>query len=254
MLLQQTYGALEQLSGQLSSSALLIGFILGAVVLVKALKTKQRIIFLFFLCVIFTLSPWYPSGFGYIYWLVTDTPLPYTWYVFIGLVGIPIAILAWLDVYMTTIRPEKKKAVLLTYAIYSVIFEIYLMYFLYLAPGAPVRPLIGEFDNPNNITDIDYRAFVLVYLASSIGLAVITGIHFSIMSMKIEEGRALKKKGQFLLIAFILFGISAVFDAVVPMNAALLILIRIMLMATTFFFYVGFILPKWMKKILSIEE
>ncbi len=251
---QQTYSILAQVSGLTAVISLSIGFLLGAIVLVKAIKTKQRLIFMFFLCIIFTLSPWYPSGGGYIYWLMTGAPLPYNTYIVIGLAGIPIAILAWLDVYMSTINPEKKKSVLLIFGIFSIIFEIWVFYHLYFAPGAPVRSMLGVLENPDNITDIDYKSFVLIYLGSSIGIAVVTGIHFSIKSIKLKENDELLWKGKFLLIGFILFGIASVFDAMVPMEVWLLIIIRLILMATTFFFYLGFILPKWIKRVLNIER
>ena len=250
----QYYSPMAQISGFTAFISLMIGFILGGIVLIKAIKTRQRIIFLFFLCIIFTLSPWYPSGLGYIYWLITEEPLPYKIYLVIGLAGVPIAIIAWLDIYMNTINPGKKNLVLILFTIFSVIFEIYLFYYLNFAPGAPVEEVLGVFDNPENITDIDYRSFVLIYLTSLIGIAVITGIHFSIMSMKIEENPEFKYKGRFLFVAFILFGVAGIFDAIVPMDVFLLIIIRLVLMATTFCFYVGFILPKWVNKLLKIAE
>ena len=119
-MLEETYSELAQVSGLTSVISLGIGFLLGFIVLTKAIKTKQRIIFLFFLCTIFTLSPWYPSGGGYIYWLITGYPLPYETYIIIGTAFIPIAILSWLDVYMTTIAPEKKRMILLIFAVFSI--------------------------------------------------------------------------------------------------------------------------------------
>lgn len=249
----QTYSELAQVSGLTAFLSLLIGFLLGGIVLIKAIRTKQRMLFLFFLCIIFTISPWYPSGGGYLYWLLTGNQFSYTVYVILGTIGIPIAILSWLDVYMTTINPEKKKLVLITYGILSIIFEIYLFYYAFFAPGAPVESMIGTFDNPENITDIDYRSFVLAYLAISIGLAVTTGIHFSLLSIKIDDNKAVKAKGKFLLAGFMCFGFSATFDALVPMDVLLLVIIRMFLMATTLLFYLGFILPKWAKKLLSID-
>ncbi|MHA1291878.1 MAG: hypothetical protein ACTSQJ_04320 [Promethearchaeota archaeon] len=253
MILQE-YSQLAQVSGLTATISLCIGFILGGIVLFKAIKTKQKIIFLFFLCIIFTLSPWYPSGGGYLYWLITGDPLPYIAYILIGTVFIPIAIIAWLDIYMTTINPEKKNIILITFGIYSVIFEIYVFYFLFFAPGAPVDTMLGVFDNPGNITDIDYKGFVLIYLSTCIIISVATGIHFAISSIKIKENLELIWKGRFLFIAFMLFGVAAIFDAIVEMEVWLLLIIRFVLMATTFFFYIGFILPKWIKNILNIPS
>jgi hypothetical protein len=250
---QQTYSQLAQISGLTAVISLSIGFLLGGIVLVKAIKTRQKIIFFFFLSIIFTLSPWYPSGGGYLYWLITGYPLPYDVYIIIGLAGIPIAILAWLYVYMTTINPEKRKIVIIIFSIYSIIFEFWLFYNLYFAPGAPVKPLLGIFDNLENLTDIDYKSFTLLYLASLIVISVATGIHFAIKSFKLKENDELVWKGKFLLIAFILFGVAATFDAMIDMDVFTLIIIRLVLMATTFFFYLGFILPKWARIVLNIE-
>jgi len=253
MLLAAELNELAEISGITAAIALTIGFILAFIVLGKAIRTGQRILFLFFLCVVFTLSPWYPSGGGFVYWVLTGEPLDYWAYVLIGTVGIPIAILAWLDVYMTTIKPEKKSKVLWTYAIVSIIFELYMVYFLFLAPDAPVESMLGVFKAEDNFIDIDYKGFVLVYLALSIVLAVTTGVHFSITSMKIEDNPEIRYKGKFLLIAFLLFGFCAISDAVIPMTPILLVIVRFLLTACTFFYYLGFILPKWTKKLLGLE-
>ncbi|MFW9945759.1 MAG: hypothetical protein ACFFDX_02905 [Candidatus Odinarchaeota archaeon] len=244
---------LAQLSGFTALLSVCIGFFFGFIVLIKSIKVKDLLVFNFFLCIIFTLSPWYPSGLGYVYWLINNKPLDYEIYVLVGIVCIPIAILAWLNVYMTTVKPKKKKIILSLYAIFSIAFEIYLFYFLFFAPGAPVESLLGIKD-PYNPMDIDYKGFVLVYLGASILTACITGIHFAIKSIKEKETPHLLWKGRFLLAAFILFGISAVFDAIVQMDQVLLIIMRIILVMSNLFFYIGFILPKWVEKILPIRE
>ena len=131
---------------------------------------------------------------------------------------------------------------------------MYLFYFLLLAPGAPVNSLLGIIIDPANPMDIDYKGFVLIFLGLSILVACITGFHFAANSMKKEEIPEIRWKGKFLLIAFLFFGISAIFDALIEMSPLLLIIIRIILALAMFFFYLGFILPKWIKKILSIKD
>ena len=250
----QVLSDLAQISGLTALIAVSISFLLGFIVLIKFFKTKQVLIFNFFLCIIFTASPWYPSGLGYLYWIITGEFLTYQIYVLIGTVGIPIAILAWLNVYLSTINPKKKKLVLILYGIFSIFFELYLFYFLLLAPGAPVNSLLGIIIDPANPMDIDYKGFVLIFLGLSILTACITGFHFAAKSMKKEEPSEIRLKGKFLLIAFLFFGISAIFDALIEMDSLLLIIIRIILALAMFFFYLGFILPKWIKKILSIKD
>ena len=245
---------LAQISGLTALIAVSISFLLGTIVLIKYFKTKQVLIFNFFLCIIFTSSPWYPSGLGYLYWIITGEFLTYQIYVLIGTVGIPIAILAWLNVYLSTIKPKKKKQVLIIYGVFSIFFEVYLFYFLLLAPGAPVNSLLGIIIDPTNPMDIDYKGFVLIFLGLSILTACITGFHFAANSMKKEELPEIRWKGRFLLIAFLFFGISAIFDALIEMGPTLLIVMRVILALAMFLFYLGFILPRWSKKILSIKE
>lgn len=253
-MLTQILSDLAQISGLTALISVSISFLLGFIVLIKYFKTKQVLIFNFFLCIIFTSSPWYPSGLGYLYWIITGEFLTYQIYVLIGTVGIPIAILAWLNVYLSTINPKKKKLVLLLYGIFSIFFELYLFYFLLLAPGAPVDSLLGIIIDPTNPMDIDYKGFVLIFLGVSILTSCITGFHFALKSMKKEEIPEIRWKGKFLLIAFLFFGISAIFDALIEMGPILLIVMRIILALAMFLFYLGFILPRWSRKILSIKE
>ena len=253
-MLTQILSDLAQISGLTALIAVSISFLLGFIVLIKYFKTKQVLIFNFFLCIIFTASPWYPSGLGYLYWIITGEFLTYQIYVLIGTVGIPIAILAWLNVYLSTLNPKKKKLVLILYGVFSIFFELYLFYFLLLAPGAPVNSLLGIIIDPTNPMDIDYKGFVLIFLGLSILTACITGFHFAAKSMKKEEPPEIRWKGKFLLIAFLFFGISAIFDALIEMGPILLVIMRSILALAMFLFYLGFILPKWIKKILSIKD
>jgi hypothetical protein len=250
----QVLSDLAKISGISAFIAVLIASLLGLIVLVKFLKTRQVLIFNFFLCIIFTTSPWWPSGVGYFFWFITGVILPYQIYVLIGTVGVPIAILAWLNVYTSTLKLEKKKLVLILYGLLSIFFEIYLFCFLFFAPGAPVNSLLGIINDPTNPMDIDFKGFVLVFLGSSIITACITGFHFALNSMKKDEQPEIRWKGRFLFIAFLLFGVSAIFDAIIEMGPVLLVIMRILLVLANFLFYLGFILPRWSKKLLKIKD
>lgn len=250
----QILSDLAKLSGLSALINVFIGFFFGTIVLIRSVKTRQKLIFNFFLCIVFTLSPWYSSGFGYLYWVITTNFLPNQIYILIGTTFIPIAMIAWLNVYMTTYKPKRRTIILLLYAIFSVIFEIYLFYFLFFAQGAPIYSLLGVFTDINNPIDIDYKGFVLIYLGISIITACITGVHFAVKSIKEKVDKKIVWKGRFLFIAFIFFGIAAIFDAIIEMTPTLLLIIRIILAVNTFLFYLGFILPKWAKNLLNIKD
>ncbi|TXT53276.1 MAG: conserved membrane protein of unknown function [Promethearchaeota archaeon] len=246
--------SLMRFSGFFSLISIVVGLFFGSIVLYKAIKKKEKILLLFFFTIIFVLSPWFPSGFGYLYWLITSQDLSYTAYVFLGTAGIPIAIISWLEIYLSTILPKKKKILVLIYILFSIIFEFYLIYFLFWAPSAPVESLIGIIPNPENPMDIDYQGFIFVYLLISIILAVGTGLHFSLISMHIKEDPLIVWKGRFLFLGFSFFCFSAIFDALFKITLFLLMIIRISLILAIFFFYAGFISPKWLKNILSIPS
>lgn len=249
----QEISQLAHISGITAFISILVAFLLAGIILGKAIKEKSRILFEFALCVIFTSSPWFPSGFGYLYLLITGSPLPYDSYIIYGNLLLPLAIIFWLDIYLTTVSPSRRKLILSIYIIFSIIFWIYLIYFIYFAPNAPIEEFLGIFDDPNNPSDIDYKGFVLVYLATSIFTSCATGFHFAAESLKIED-KEIQWKGRFLLIAFLCFGIGAIADSVIPMTEISLVIFRIVLILANLFFYIGFILPKWIKKIIFRED
>ncbi|MHA2289580.1 MAG: hypothetical protein ACXABG_12410 [Promethearchaeota archaeon] len=253
-MLFQSLSESAKISGMSAFISVSIAFLLGFIVLIKYIKTRQVLILSFFLCIIFTTSPWWPSGLGFFFWVITGEFLTYQIYVISGTVGVPIAILAWLNVYTQTLKPNRKKLVLAIYGLISIFFEIYLFYFLIFAPGAPVNSLLGIINDPSNPYDIDFKGFVLIFLGLSIITACITGFHFALNSMKKEELPEIRWKGRFLFVAFLLFGVSAIFDAIIEMDPILLVIMRILLVVANFLFYLGFILPSWSKKLLSIKE
>lgn len=241
---------LTQLSGIFGFIAVIIAWFYGAIVLIKYIKTKEKMLFYFFLAIIFTMSPWYPSGFGYIYWLFTRQEIAYQVYVLLGTIGVPIALYSWLQIYMPALHAKKKEPVTLVIIFLSIAFYIYLFYFVFFAPGAPIDGIIGIKRNP---VDIDYKGFIFVFLAISLLISTITGNDFSIASLKVKDNPAIKWKGRFLIISFNLFAIGAFGDGFIPLTPVTLIIFRTFMLISSTTYYIGFILPKWMRKLLSLE-
>lgn len=241
---------LTQLSGLFGFIAVLIAWFYGAIVLYKFFQTKEKSLFYFFFAIIFTMSPWYPSGLGFIYWLFTRQELIYPVYVLLGTLGVPIALIAWLQIYMPALHPKKKDIVTLLLICLSIAFYIYLFYFVFFAPSAPVEGIIGIKRSP---IDIDYRGFILVFLAISLLISTITGNEFSIVSLKMRDNPVVRWKGRFLIISFNLFTIGAIGDGFITLTPVTLIIFRTFMMISSTTYYIGFILPKWMRRFLSLE-
>lgn len=250
MLFQVPLDDLSQLSGIFGSLAIAIAWLYGGIVLYKYFKTKEKTLFYFFLAIIFTMSPWYPSGLGYIYWLITRQEIIYPVYVLLGTIGVPIALLSWIQIYMPALHEKWKSIATWILISFSVIFYIYIFYFLFFATGAPVEELLGIRDSP---IDISYRGFLLVFLAISLLVSTVTGNDFAIASLKEKDDVVLKWKGRFLLLSFNLFAIGGIGDGFLPLSPATLIIFRTLMMFSSTFYYLGFILPGWTKRILKIE-
>ena len=56
-------------------------------------------------------------------------------------------------------------------------------------------------------------------------------------------------KGKFFIVAFVSWAIGAVMDAALPLNIVTLTIARIILISSAIEFYIGFILPKIVKKL-----
>ena len=184
MLFQVVLDDLTQLSGILGFLAVAIAWFYGGIVLYKYQKTKQKTLFYFFLAIIFTMSPWYPSGLGYVYWLITREEIIYPIYVLLGTISVPIALLSWVQIYMPALHQKWKGLVTWVIICLSIAFYIYLFYFLFFAAGAPVEGLIGIKDSA---IDISYKGFVLGFLAFSLLVSTVTGNDFAIASLKEKD-------------------------------------------------------------------
>ncbi|MFX0033285.1 MAG: hypothetical protein ACFE8E_01595 [Candidatus Hodarchaeota archaeon] len=239
---------LSQLSGIFGVISLSVVFFYGILVIIKALQLRSRDLYYFFFAIIFTISPWFPSGFGYIYWLITNQVIPYPVYVLLGTLGVPIAIFAWFQIYIPALHPKLKYPLLIGTAILSLIYYGYVFFFLFFAPGAPIEALIGI---KQSAIDIEYKGFALIFLAISLIIMLITGNEFSIHSIKSED-KVIKWKGRFLIFSFNLFAIGAIGDGFLELNPFTLTIFRVLMLLASTFYYIGFLLPKWMKKILKL--
>ena len=93
----------------------------------------------------------------------------------------------------------------------------------------------------------------MVFLAISLLVSTITGNEFSIVSLRVKDSPIVRWKGRFLIISFNLFAIGAIGDGFITLTPVTLIIFRILMMISSTTYYIGFILPKWMRKLLSLK-
>ncbi|MHA2283932.1 MAG: hypothetical protein ACXAC5_24095, partial [Promethearchaeota archaeon] len=126
--------------------------------------------------------------------------------------------------------------------------------------------LVGVID-PLRPFSADLGAVLIIFLLITMLIMLITGLQFSLKSIKSEE-KEIKLKGKLLRGAFIAFTIAALLEKAArsimlgvvfqdPTDLVLsviLAIVRVLLVLSAFAFYGGFLLPRWMKEILMKKE
>ncbi|MHA2392756.1 MAG: hypothetical protein ACXAEX_12490 [Promethearchaeota archaeon] len=236
-----TLSSLDTVNGVFSLIFVAISLFVGIVILSRYLKYKERIYAMVGATWILISCPWWSSSLSFLVALSNGVGITQEAYFLIGNLLIPVAIILWLLAFTEFLYTDKRKLILLIFAIYGAIFEILLFTFLFLNPA-----LIGELTPP---VDVRYNSFTMVFLISFLLIVVVTGLLFANLSLKSKDSEV-KLKGKLLVIAYIAFSVGAILDSSIPLNPGLIIITRIVLIMSAICWYGGYLLPKWMKKFL----
>lgn len=241
MLVVQLIGIITIISG-------LVTTVLSIDVLIRAQKTKNRDLYYFFFCILFASTPWYPSFFGFIIWFFTGEVLTNNFYILIATALIPLALVFWLHIYLNMVIPERSKLIIWLYVILFIVYEYYIFFYLYIHPSAPMKTMLPSINN--RTLDTIYVGFPLFCLLAVLGTSVITGIHFSSLAIKEAKNKYIVWKGKILLFSFMLLFFLGLIDAMIS-NIYVILVVRILLTFNVFGFYIGFIYPKWIRRLSS---
>jgi hypothetical protein len=191
-------------------------------------------------------EPWIPSGLSFLWNIIAGEGLSLEIYVIIGNVFIPLTLLFWLIGFTNLIYPEKNNVIRIIYSIIGILFEVVFFSLLIVNPS-----LIGMFSAESSIVhiDIEYKTFLLGYLLFVVLTILITGIIFGRKSLKTSDPE-IKLKGIFLLGAPIIWSLGALLDTAITLNIITLPLTRILLAVSAFLYYLAFIMPPGIKKLL----
>ncbi len=202
---------------------------------------KQKEFFLVGITWVFLVSGYLPDALNFVTILMTDTQIPELLYLILATVFYPIIHLTWMKVFTELRYKEKQKKIMIIFWIESVAYEVILIFILLTNPamvGAHLSPFYAE-----------YGTFVIFYDLFSMVLFLVTGISFALFYLKstLPENRL---KGYFLLIAFVTFIIGALLDLInYPVDPITLVAARLILITSGFEFFIGFVMPHWIKLI-----
>lgn len=235
---------LEMLNGFLSLTFITISLIVAILIINKYVKLKSRIYLLVGLTWIGLTTPWLPSLISFLIYLISESGLTDVAYFAIGNIASPIIMIIWISAFLELKESSKRKVILIAYSIVGIIYEIYLVFFLIADPST-----IGTL---TSVLDANYKGIVLYWAVFIVINLIVTGVILGRESIK-SENAEIKWKGWFLLIAFISWSVGAIFDAALPLNFITLTIARLILISSAIEFYLGFILPDFVKKRLIKE-
>lgn len=224
---------LEIISGLFSLIFVAISLLIGLMFLIKYFKIKQKTILTVGLTWIFLSSAWWSRTISFLTIIFFDFSLNEFLYLFLLNAFIIVSTMCWIYSFSTLIYPKLKKKIVSIYLIICSIFEILLIVFLIWD-----TQLIGnvEFFSANGAPfSISLQIFAIFSF-------LITGILFARESLRSSDPKILWK-GRFLLLAFISFTISALYESIAPLTPLSLVLIRILLISSAIEYYFGFFLP-----------
>jgi hypothetical protein len=215
----------------------------GLRIMSKYFKYRQRQLLFAGIVWISLASPWIPASISFIMVLLNYPSLKLVPYLIIGVAFIPVGFTLWIVVFTDLVYKKQQKLIIGIFIIYAIAFYIWFFYFVFIV-GKPeeVGFLVGQ-------TDIQFELITVIYFITVLVTALITGIMFSLKSMKSEDPE-LKLKGKLLLVAFISFCVGAGLDAAIPLTWITFPIQRALEILAAICFYGGFTLPNWMKKLL----
>ena len=237
---------LESIQGIFTLLNVAISIILGASITLKYFKYKKRELLLVGITWMFLASPYWPDAINYLMIITTGNELSDALYLLLATVFLAPLHVIWIIAFTDFLYKSKQKVIVLIFLIESVIYEIVLIsVFLidYNLIGTKTGPFIASFAD-----------FISIYFIISILLIFFTGLLFAKESMK-SQNKEIKLKGIFLMLAFSFFAVGGIIDIVFADSPSeiTIVLARILVIIASFMFYIGFTLPKLIKKIFIKE-
>ena len=246
------------LQGSLSLIFVIISFIIGFTIISKYGKNKNRLYILVGLTWFMLSTLWLPEAISFLMSLFIQQTLAIELYFILGNVFVPIAVFTWVYAYTDMISKDKQKLILILVLIFGIVFEVFFFYNFFLDINligviSPLRPFSA---------DLGY--FLAILLLISFLILFVTGFKFARKSIK-SENKDVRLKGELLQFAFVAFTIAAVLektarsillgivftDPTNPVLSIALVVDRMLLILSAIAFLGGFLLPNWMKKILT---
>jgi hypothetical protein len=163
-------------------------------------------------------------------------------YAIFNVILLPIFVALWLHALMQllVVRKTIRYSLLAIFVILGFLYDMYLIY-----SSITNFHVLGTISSPFHIV---WSNLVDLLLLLSLSVVLITGFICAGGSLKAED-KEVKLKGKLLMFAFSLFVLGAGIDALFTTDISNIIA-RSLMVVSSFSFYIGFILPTWVKRYL----
>ena len=231
--------AIDFLNGLFSLIFVSVTIIVGLKIASRYFKIKNRVFLLVGLGWAMMCSPWWSSTISFLCVILTGKGLEPVMYFFIGNLVMHLTIVLYLTGLTDMIYKEKQKIIIGVIVLLGLIYNIYYYYYLITDPNQ-LGVLEGYFD-------VTYVGIVRIYLLCYMFTVFSFTVLLARQSRKSDQPD-IRLTGTLLLIAIFLFLIGALLDAAIVLTEITLIITRIILISSSIIFYLGFLMPEFLKK------
>ena len=232
---------LEILQGLLSLIFCIISIMVGIKMILKYVEHKNRTLLWAGISWILIISPYFPDAINLILILTMGIQLNLYIYFLIGAGGLlPFATICWIYTMVELLWEKEKRLIMSLCIIGELIFFGCFLTFLFIdlsLIGTQITPFYAE-----------WSIIIAIYLIITIILFDISGFFFIKKSLK-AESKEVTLKARFLAFGLVIFTIGVMMDTIGGLTEVTLVIARIFVIIGCFSFYIGFILPQFIKNI-----
>ncbi|TXT63298.1 MAG: conserved membrane protein of unknown function [Promethearchaeota archaeon] len=232
---------LEFLQGFFSLIFVIISIIIGMIILFKYIKFSKWELLVVGVAWSLMASGYYPDGINFILILFFDRTLSPPVYLLLATSFMVPALYLWTIFISDVFNLKHRKVILIILLIVSSIVES-ILFTLFIIDTNLVGTLINPFT-------ADFSIFTQILIFSGLIGFVVLGFFFTKESLRTDDPE-IKLKGKFLFVAFLSFMIGIILDVLLPLTPLTVVITRVILVSSSIEFYIGYILPDFIKKLL----
>ncbi|MFX1274238.1 MAG: hypothetical protein ACFFBP_21735 [Promethearchaeota archaeon] len=233
-------GPVDYVNGITSIIYFIVSIIIAFIIMSKYFKYKTTSFLFVGFSTIGLVWPYLATIVSFLMMVFTLNPLPDSAYYIIGNILLPITTSTWIYAVIKLSHEGKEKIIVPIVFIFMVLLAIIYTILVFSRPD-----LIGE---KLGIIDVKYIGFGLFYLIIALSFVWI-GLIILLKDLIHSSAPDLKLKGIFLLFGLLTYTVASIFDGFLNLEIPFLLLMRILLMISSFEMYIGWLLPKSVKKL-----